>query len=384
MRQNTHDRYGSVARSLHWLTALIILTNIGLGLLANRLSMEALETKILLFSLHKTLGLMAFAVALTRILWALTQTRPVPLHPERRAETFLAETVHWVLYAAMLMVPLTGWIEHAATEGFAPILWPFGQNLPLVPKSPDFAEAMAQVHHVFAWMLMGAVALHVAGALKHAVIDRDSVLARMLRGAPAGKPLQQRHLRPALAAVAIFAAGTAFAIAPRDHDPQPAAALEQAASEWQVQDGTLGFSVVQMGAAVEGGFSDWTAAIEFDPDSGTGHVDVTINMASVTIGTVTDQAKGAEFFDVAQHPTATYSADIRPEGDGFVAEGPLNLKGQQVPVTLSFTLDIAQGTARMSGQAQMDRRDWNIGQGYDNESSVGFPVQLQVDLTATR
>lgn len=384
MRQNTHDRYGSITRSLHWLTALIILTNIGLGLLANRLSMEALDTKILLFSLHKTLGVMAFVVAAARILWALTQTRPAPLHPERKAETFLAETVHWVLYGAMLMVPLTGWIEHAATEGYAPILWPLGQNLPMVPKSPEFAGTMAQIHHVFAWVLMGAVALHVAGALKHALIDRDSVLARMLRGVPAGRPLRQRHLRPALTAAAVFAAGTAFAVAPRDDATAPVAALKQAASEWQVQDGTLGFSVIQMGATVEGTFADWTAAIEFDPNSGTGHVDVTINMASVTIGTVTDQAKGPEFFDVAQHPVATYSAEIRPGQDGYVAQGLLSLKGQDMPVTLSFALDITDGTAIMSGQAQMDRRDWNIGEGYDNESSVGFPVQLQVDLTAIR
>ncbi|WP_374298331.1 cytochrome b/b6 domain-containing protein [Paracoccus sp. (in: a-proteobacteria)] len=382
MPGNTLHSYGKIARSLHWLTALIILANIALGLVAVRLPMDALDAKVGLFSVHKTLGIAAFTVALIRIAWALTQPRPVPVHPERRIETFLAESVHWVLYAALVLVPLSGWIEHAATEGFAPILWPLGQGLPLVPKSPQLAETMASVHGIFAWLLIGAIAMHVAGALKHAVIDRDGVLARMLRGSPAGSAPARRHRAPALAAVAVFAAGTALAVAPRVEQTQAAAPLAQAASGWRVIQGDLGFSILQMGTEVEGGFSDWTAAIDFDADTGTGRVEVTINMDSVRIGTVTDQAKGAEFFDVAQHPVAVFKADIRPEGDGHVAQGTLTLKGHEVPVTLPFSLRITDGVATMTGEASLDRRDWNIGQGYDNESSVGFPVRLEVGLTA--
>ena len=384
MPRNTPHSYGSIARSLHWLTALIILANIGLGLVAVRLPLDALEAKIRLFSLHKTLGIAAFAVALVRILWALSQPRPVPVHPDRRLETFVAESVHWVLYVALMLVPLTGWIEHAATEGYAPILWPLGQGLPLVPKSPVMAETMASVHGIFAWLLIGAIALHVAGALKHAIIDRDGVLARMLRGSPAGTARVRHHRAPALAAIAAFAAGTALAVAPRVEEPQSVAPLAQAASEWRVTEGTLGFSIRQMGSEVAGGFSDWTAAIDFDPDTGTGHVEVAINMDSVTVGTVTDQAKGPDFFDVAQNPVAVFKAEIRRDGEGYIAQGPLSLKGREAIVTLPFTLQMAEGVATMSGETTLDRRDWTIGEGYDNESSIGFPVRLQVRLTASR
>lgn len=384
MRHNTARSYGSVARSLHWLTALIILTNIGLGLWAERIPLEQMALKVQVFSLHKTLGIAALVVALARIGWALTQTRPAPVHPDRRLETLLAEAVHWTLYGAMVLVPVTGWIEHAASEGYAPILWPLGQGLPLVPKSPALAMTMAQVHHVFALLLMGSVALHVAGAVKHAVIDRDGVLSRMTRGVPAGEGLVARHLMPALIALAVFGAGAAYAWTTRPQEAAPASVLEQAASDWQVQDGTLGFAVRQMGSTVTGQFSDWTAAIRFDPDSGEGAVTVTVNMDSVTIGTVTDQAKGAEFFDVAAHPTAVFEGVIRPEGAGYVAEGPLSLRGQQMPVTLPFSLTITDGLAQMQGQAVMDRRDWQVGAGYADEATVGFQVDLTVALTARR
>lgn len=384
MRQNTPRSYGSVARSLHWLTAFVILSNIALGLWAVRIPLDQMSLKVQVFSFHKTLGIAALVVALVRIGWALTQTRPAPVHPRRSAETLMAEAVHWTLYASMVLVPVTGWIEHAATEGYAPILWPLGQGLPLVPKSPALAMTMASVHHIFAWLLIGSVALHVAGALKHALIDRDGVLARMTRGKPAGEGLSARHLMPALIAFAIFGAGAAWAVATRPVDPAPVGQLQQAASDWQVLDGELGFTVRQMGSAVQGGFSDWTAAITFDPDTGNGEVRVTINMDSVTVGTVTDQAKGAEFFDVPAHPTAVFEGTIRPDGAGFVAEGPLTLRGQTMPVTLPFTLEFTDGIASMQGQAAMDRRDWQVGAGYADETTVGYQVDLSISLRAQR
>lgn len=384
MRQNTRNSYGSVARTLHWLTALIILTNVVLGLWAVRVPLDQMAIKVQLFSLHKTLGIAAFAVALIRILWALTQPRPVALHPERRLETFLAESVHWVLYAAMLLVPLSGWIEHAATEGYAPILWPLGQGLPLIPKSPALALTMAGIHHIFAWMLMGAIALHVLGALKHALIDRDEVLGRMLRGRPAGGAGASHHVLPALTAILIFLAGTGYAITTKPVAEGTAPALEQALSEWQVTEGELGFTVAQMGTQVQGSFPDWTAAIAFDPQTGTGDVVVTINMDSVTIGTVTEQAKSADFFDVANHPVAVFTAPIRPQGDGYVATGILSLKGQQMPVTLPFSLQIQDDVASVMGQAQLDRREWKVGETYADEATVGFAVTLTVSLSAKR
>ncbi|MFN4128317.1 MAG: cytochrome b/b6 domain-containing protein [Paracoccaceae bacterium] len=384
MRQNTLRSYGSVARSLHWLTAFVILTNIALGLWAVRIPLDQMALKVQVFSFHKSLGIAALAVALARIGWALIQTRPAPVHPHRSAETLMAEAVHWTLYASMVLVPLTGWIEHAATDGYAPILWPFGQGLPLVPKSPALAITMASVHHIFAWLLIGSVVLHVAGALKHALIDRDGVLARMTRGQPAGDGLSARHLMPALIALAIFGAGAAWAVTIRPVDRAPAGQLQQAASDWQVLDGELGFSVRQMGSAVQGRFSDWTAAITFDPDTGTGDVRATINMDSVTVGTVTDQVKGTEFFDVPANPTAVFEGAIRRDGAGFVAEGPLTLRGQSMPVTLPFTLLFTDGVATMQGQAVMDRRDWQVGAGYADESTVGFQVDLTISLRAQR
>lgn len=383
MLRNTTRSYGSVARILHWLTALLILTEIPLGLLANRWITD-IDRKVQLFSLHKTLGVAIFAVALLRILWALGQPRPASLHPERRVETLLAETVHWVLYVALVMVPLTGWVQHAATEGFSQILWPLSQGLPFIPKSESLATIMGLAHQTFAWMLVGSLILHIAGAVKHAVIDRDETLSRMVRGEHAGPGHHGHRTAPAAAAFAIYAAGAGIAFAMVPPTEAPAQRLEAVASDWHVTEGTLGFTVRQMGTEVQGSFADWTAAITFDEATGTGNVNVTIAMPSVTLGTVSEQAKGADFFDVANHATATFKADIEPQGDAFIAKGTLNLRGAEAPVAMPFTLTIENGTAKMQGSVTLDRRDYAIGQSYGDEATVGFPVEVQANLTAKR
>ena len=124
---NSSSQFGAVTKTFHWLTAFLILTNIPLGLIAHEMpfdTVEALTRKAWLFSLHKTTGVTVFFIALLRIVWALSQPRPGLLNADNRLEAFAAETVHWLLYGALVAVPLSGWIGHAATTGFAPIWWP--------------------------------------------------------------------------------------------------------------------------------------------------------------------------------------------------------------------------------------------------------------------
>lgn len=77
-----------------------------------------------------------FLVALARIGYALTQSKPAGLHPDLKLETLLAEVVHWLLYISLVVVPLSGWIHHSAAAIAAPIWIPFAQSLPFVPTDP--------------------------------------------------------------------------------------------------------------------------------------------------------------------------------------------------------------------------------------------------------
>ncbi len=392
---NSTQSFGSVTKTFHWLTALLILTAIPLGWFANQLpydTSEEVARKAFFFSLHKTVGIATFFVGAARIFWASTQAKPTPLHPDRKAETWLADLVHWLLYGSLVLVPLTGWIHHAASEGFAPIWWPFGQGLPLIPKDEAVSATFAGLHIVTKWVLIGAVGLHLAGALKHHIVDRDATLRRMLPGASVAPSVQvTRHPRsPIVAALALWLVAIGIGGvtgAYDDHAPiAPAAAtLDVANTDWNVQDGTLTIAVQQLGTSVEGSFSDWTAAISFKPRDEVGPagtVDVIVSIGSLKLGSVTTQALGAEFFDAATFSTARFKAEIVRTEEGYVAQGPLTIRDQSVPVNLPFTIDIVDGTASAIGRLDVNRLDFQIGQNYPDESSVGFTVGINFALTA--
>ena len=165
---NTIERYGWVTKTFHWTIALMILSMFPLGWVASTLAgwIEAPDISVtdntiawtkLLFSIHKTLGVTIFFLAILRILWALSQPKPGLLNGDNAPEAVLAETVHWLLYGSLVAVPLSGWAYHAATTGYAPIWWPFGQTLPFVPKDAQVAEISAALHFILQWVLAGAV-----------------------------------------------------------------------------------------------------------------------------------------------------------------------------------------------------------------------------------
>jgi cytochrome b561/polyisoprenoid-binding protein YceI len=391
-RSNTNHSYGSVAKTFHWLTALLIITLIALGIIANGMAYdtsEQLARKAFLFSMHKTLGVTMFFVALARIGWAFKQPKPNGLHPERKAESWLAETIHWLLYGSLVIVPLTGWIHHAASTGFAPIWWPFGQNLPFVAKSESTSELFAGFHIIFERVLAASILLHVAGALKHHFVDKDATLRRMWFGASNAPKTTGEHstilpLGSALIAwaVALFI-GTAIGVFEHDDQVQETTALETVASDWTVQSGAISIKIDQFGSEVTGSFEDWTAAIIFDPDTGLGTTEVTIAITSLTLGSVTSQALGPDFFDTATFPTAVFTADLTPTADGHMASGTLQIRDKTLPIEMPFALSTADGVTSMQAMTTLNRLDFDIGKGMGDESSLKFPVDVQITLTAT-
>lgn len=404
---NTRSSYGTVAKTFHWLIALLIVTALPLGGIATRLAHGLGESGApdaalvaMLYSLHKTVGVTIFLVALARIAWAIAQPRPGLINGHRRVESLAAATVHWLLYGSLVAIPLTGWVHHAATSGGAPILWPFGQNLPLVPESQIVSNVARGLHHALIPVLVVSVAAHVLGALKHHFLDRDATLLRMLPGRTTAEPSmrQPRRLPPLAAALAIWAAVIGYGLSTgqigghggHSHDAAeraaPGGAALAATTGWEVRDGTLSITILQMGDSVTGTFADWSARIDHadapDADGRTGSVRVDVDVASLSLGSMTGTALGADYLDAAGFPRAIFEADLFLEDAARTARGSLTLKGREAPVALPFTLETQGDSATAAGRVTVDRRDFGIG-GH-NQDSVGFAVDIAFELTARR
>jgi len=405
-RHNTDARYGSIAKTFHWLTALLILVIIPLGIVAENMAyainaaegapdQALINRTTLLFSIHKTLGVTVFFIALARIIWAIVQPHPGLLNGDNRLEAFAASTVHWLLYGSLVMVPLSGWVYHAATIGYAPIWWPFGQALPFVPKDAALSELTSTLHYVLQWVLIGAISLHLAGALKHHLLDGDATLRRMLPGDVEGQPTTEQpgHFAPVLGAVTVWAgvlAGAALLgwfTLPEAAEPVPTT-LSAEGGNWQVQHGTLQITVIQMGADITGQFADWSALIQYaemaDETGKHGEVVVEINTASLTLGGMTNQATSAAYLNIAAHPIASFKADILSTDNGLMAKGDLVIREESVPFELPFELAIEGNMAEAAGKAEVDRRAFKMGLDVTDEGSLGFGVGISFALAAQK
>lgn len=179
-------RYSLVSIALHWTIAALILTQIPLGWRMSDLPFG--QAKFELFQLHKSIGITILALSLARLAWRLTHPAPpLPDHMARWEKVF-ARATHVGFYIVMIATPLGGWVLVSATDLSVPTrIWGV-IPLPDLPgfdsmgggERRDIYQRVASMHSALAWFALGLLALHVAGALKHHFLDRDTVLWRML------------------------------------------------------------------------------------------------------------------------------------------------------------------------------------------------------------
>ena len=174
-------RYTTTAITLHWLVALLIVITFPLGVYVHELSLSPL--KLQLVSYHKWIGVTIFLLTLVRLAWRMKHTPPplpatIPLWQQRAAHG-----LHHLLYMLLLFIPISGWLMSSAKG--VPVVYLGLVQLPdLVGKDKALGNLLQEVHEVLNFGLLALIGLHVAAAVKHHFIDRDTTLLRML---PFGK-----------------------------------------------------------------------------------------------------------------------------------------------------------------------------------------------------
>jgi cytochrome b561 len=177
------SRYTVPAILLHWLLALGLIGLLIFGWYMVGLSFSPAKLKY--YNWHKWAGVTILVLSVLRLLWRITH-RP-PALPARMAAAMprwqhvAHHGVHHLLYVLFFAVPLIGW-AYSSAAGF-PIVWFGVWQLPdFVAPNPALAETLKPLHMVAAYTLATLIALHIAAALKHQLIDRDGLLRRMWPG----------------------------------------------------------------------------------------------------------------------------------------------------------------------------------------------------------
>ncbi len=368
--------YTKVAITLHWVIALLIVIQLGTGII---MGYHLVDKSVLfpMFQFHKSVGLTVLVLSILRLLWRLTHKAP-PLPSTMPAwEKFGAKASHYLLYIFMIGVPLTGWLIVSSssfgfpTSWFNLFIWP---HIPGIENLPDDTkhqvnEIAENLHGWLAYSTLALLVLHVAAALKHHFIDRDHVMHHMIP-----------WVKPKLPKAALSLALLALLSSPAQ------------AANWTVDPAksAIVFAGENSGEKFSGKFGAWTAEISFDeakPEIST--VKVTIDTASADTGNKSYDMTlpQKEWFDVKGHPQAVFeSKEIKSLGDHkYEAKGTLTIKGITHDITLPFALTIKDGHALMTADLKLNRLDFDIGKQSDPKAEwVSQDIDLSVHLEAAQ
>ena len=185
------DRYTRTAVLLHWLIAAIVIAEFAQGWWMQEIPKQPPGLRADQFNLHKSFGMLAFALMVARLGWRIGH--PPPAFPAMPAwQIRLAKANHLLLYVLLVALPLSGYLG-SVFSGY-PIKW-FGVTLPAWGSSvPAIKDAMSSIHLTTSWLLAASLTMHVAGTIKHSMAG-DRVMARMAFGGEPHASLRPRELQ---------------------------------------------------------------------------------------------------------------------------------------------------------------------------------------------
>lgn len=167
---------------LHWIIALMMITMLAVGLYMSNLPRG--DTKSFLLLNHKSFGMVVLLLALYRLNWRVRNGFPKPLSEMKSIEKLLAKLVHILLIAGTVFMPISG-IVMSIASGSGVAFFGF-EIVAFKMRDPDFVrndflvQTGGAIHALGGKLLIAAIVLHVAGALKHHLIEKDGTLMRML------------------------------------------------------------------------------------------------------------------------------------------------------------------------------------------------------------
>ncbi|MBI5658822.1 MAG: cytochrome b [Nitrosomonadales bacterium] len=170
-------RYTATAIALHWVTALLLIVTFPLGVYMHGLALSPF--KLQLVSYHKWIGVTVLLLTVARLAWRVKHVPPplpetVPLWQQRAAQG-----LHLLLFVLLLVIPVSGWLMSSAKG--VPVVYLGLVQLPdLVGKDKALGDTLQEVHEALNFGLLALAGMHVAAALKHHFLDKDTTLLRML------------------------------------------------------------------------------------------------------------------------------------------------------------------------------------------------------------
>lgn len=168
-----------VIKSFHWLVVALLAVEFAAGWLMPDLRRGVTPAGLLSF--HMSFGVVILAVMFARLMWRLGSRVPIAEPASPWWQELAAQWTHYLLYIFTILLPVSGlWI--ASTHGWSVNVFGIGTLQPLVTPDANMTRLADLTHIAIITVVLALIAAHVAAALYHYFILKDTVLQRMLPG----------------------------------------------------------------------------------------------------------------------------------------------------------------------------------------------------------
>ncbi|MEM9431184.1 MAG: cytochrome b [Pseudomonadota bacterium] len=190
--KNTTSTWGWPARVLHWVMAVMIIGLVGMGTYISNFETD-LVRQFQLIQDHKSFGFAVFVLALLRVAWRFANRDTPGLPADMPSwQVRASHASHYLLYALIFIMPLSGWLMSTASPLNDPNAYPvqvknmvfglFEMPDPFPTGSKSISDVFHVIHSIAGKFLAFILVVHTAAALKHHFVDKDTILKRMTFG----------------------------------------------------------------------------------------------------------------------------------------------------------------------------------------------------------
>jgi cytochrome b561 len=166
---NEPTQYGRVSRFLHWMTAILFILLVPMGIFSSMIP-EDIWYRTEYNIVHKTIGFIVLGLFVIRLIWNFKSKRSGLDSSLKPIERKLAHGAHIGLYLLLFLIPLTGYMM-TSLHGY-PSYFFFIEIPSVLPESDAYIIWGLFHKYILQYLIYLVLGAHILGVLKHHFIDK--------------------------------------------------------------------------------------------------------------------------------------------------------------------------------------------------------------------
>ena len=172
---NSLYKYGLLAKLFHWVTFIVLIIQIPLGLYLVKLDFS--EIRINLEELHIFIGIIVFYLTLLRLIWKFIDPKQSPKRSLFKGQVILSKINYFFMYLSLFTITTSGILKKLFMGEELNLIF---FKLQFVKSNFELADVYYTLHIYSNYLLVMLFAIHIMAVIVHHTYFKEKILNKML------------------------------------------------------------------------------------------------------------------------------------------------------------------------------------------------------------